>query len=52
MKIVFQGPEQEIAILGVGLFPRGKPIEVDDNIGNELIEDIRFKKVKRHGITK
>lgn len=49
MEIAYNGPESEVMVPGVGVFPRKTPVEVSDEAGKELMANPNFVGIKPVG---
>ena len=49
MEIAYNGPESEVMVPGVGVFPRRTPVEVSDEAGKELMMNPNFVGIKPVG---
>jgi len=49
MKIIYNGKQEKVKILGIGDFEKGKIYEVEEKQGDRLLKISGFKKIEKKG---
>ena len=46
MRVTYKGPQGQVEVHGVGVFERGKAVDVDDELAQDLLGNELFEVVK------